>query len=241
MSSESEDDGSEQRSATVCFLCRQRKTKCDRTLPSCGFCVKAKVECQYVPKPKKRGLRAGYVSELESRIDNLENELNNLKHERFTTAPPPVVFTPSNANHISMASTPTSYPNASLPSSWASTPAKRRRLNPESDAAIKDLMTLPHTYLYTLADLWFKETQPWSPILSQQHIQTALEALPTPVDYIEDIELRVSQRLLYCVPRRSLLIHYRHCLLLRLRTLHRLLCWDTTDGAAYHNTSADKY
>ena len=51
-----------------CYLCRQRKTKCDRILPRCGFCIKAKVECQYVSKPKKRGLRAGYVSQLESRI-----------------------------------------------------------------------------------------------------------------------------------------------------------------------------
>jgi hypothetical protein len=58
-------------SSASCFLCRQRKTKCDRLLPRCGFCVKAKVECQYVPRPKKRGLRAGYVSELESRIGML--------------------------------------------------------------------------------------------------------------------------------------------------------------------------
>lgn len=64
----SEASESDQKSATVCFLCRQRKTKCDRNLPSCGFCLKAKVECQYVPKPKKRGLRAGYVSQLENRI-----------------------------------------------------------------------------------------------------------------------------------------------------------------------------
>ncbi len=191
MSSESEDDSSSaQRSSTVCFLCRQRKTKCDRTLPSCGFCLKAKVECQYVPKPKKRGLRAGYVSELESRIEHLENELQGLKHEQPTAVP--AVLTPSsNANYASMGSTPASFPNASItPSPWASSPAKRRRLNPESDAAIRDLMTLPHTYLYTLADLWFKETQPWSPVLSQEHIQTALEALPTPVDHVEDIELR---------------------------------------------------
>ena len=148
MSSGSDDESSSaQRSSTVCFLCRQRKTKCDRTLPSCGFCVKAKAECQYVPKPKKRGLRAGYVSELESRIDHLESELHDLKHERLTTAPEPApaAFTPSsNANHTSMKSTPTSFPNTTLTSSWASTPAKRRRLNPESDAAITDRKSPPN-------------------------------------------------------------------------------------------------
>lgn len=58
----------EDQSLTVCYLCRQRKTKCDRKLPSCGFCLKAKVNCRYVAQPKKRGLRAGYVSELEARL-----------------------------------------------------------------------------------------------------------------------------------------------------------------------------
>lgn len=58
----------EDESPTVCYLCRQRKTKCDRKLPRCGYCVKAKINCQYVAQPKKRGLRAGYVSELEARL-----------------------------------------------------------------------------------------------------------------------------------------------------------------------------
>lgn len=65
MTSPSEHDAT---SRTVCMLCRQRKTRCDRVLPRCGFCVKAKLDCQYVGQPKKRGLRAGYVNELEARI-----------------------------------------------------------------------------------------------------------------------------------------------------------------------------
>lgn len=51
-------------------------------------------------------------------------------------------------------------------------------------------MTLPHSYMYTLADLWFKETQPWYPILSRQHIQTVLEALPMPLTHIDDVVLK---------------------------------------------------
>merc|ERR1712000_248500 len=77
-----ESSSSEHRSPTVCYLCRQRKTKCDRTLPRCGFCVKAKVECRYVARPKKRGLRAGYVSQLETRIENLEEQLASLKQQQ---------------------------------------------------------------------------------------------------------------------------------------------------------------
>lgn len=70
MASSDQSDGSSVNalSRTVCALCRQRKTRCDRKLPKCSFCIKAKVECSYLPRPKKRGLRAGYVTELESRI-----------------------------------------------------------------------------------------------------------------------------------------------------------------------------
>ena len=63
-------------------------------------------------------------------------------------------------------------------------------MNPESDAALRDLMSLPRSYISTLADLWFKETQSWAPLLDQQYIQAAIEDLPTPIDSIDDIELR---------------------------------------------------
>ena len=51
-------------------------------------------------------------------------------------------------------------------------------------------MTLPHSYFYTLADFWFKENQPWIPILDHDRIQEALSMLPNPVDHIEDVVLR---------------------------------------------------
>ena len=236
-STDDEHEASSTLSPTVCHLCRQRKTKCDRTLPSCGFCVKAKVKCEYVARPKKRGLRAGYVSELEGRIEFLERELGGLKRGRVVegglgmadggggegqggaSSTGVGAFTPSsgsiqgNQNHGAGAmatSTPASVTHPSLtPSSWASSPAKRRRLDPESDAAIRDLMTLPHTYLYTLADLWFKENQPWTPILSETHIQSALENLPSPLDHIEDIELRALVSLEISYSTQAIVLGYR--------------------------------
>jgi len=51
-----------------CASCRQRKIKCDRQLPDCGFCKQVGVRCSYLQPQKKRGLRAGYVSTLESRL-----------------------------------------------------------------------------------------------------------------------------------------------------------------------------
>lgn len=51
-------------------------------------------------------------------------------------------------------------------------------------------MTLPHAYIYTLADLWFKETQSWLPILSRNSVQAALDALPDPLTHIDDVVLK---------------------------------------------------
>jgi hypothetical protein len=50
-----------------CETCKQRKVKCDRGQPSCGWCLKNHSTCTYLPR-KKPGLRAGYGRELESRL-----------------------------------------------------------------------------------------------------------------------------------------------------------------------------
>ncbi|KAM5471190.1 hypothetical protein MauCBS54593_003530 [Microsporum audouinii] len=54
-----------------CELCKQRKVKCDRTQPSCGWCARNGHPCEYKER-KKPGLRAGYGRELEQRLDRLE-------------------------------------------------------------------------------------------------------------------------------------------------------------------------
>ncbi|KAF1966648.1 C6 transcription factor-like protein [Bimuria novae-zelandiae CBS 107.79] len=55
-----------------CEICKQRKVKCDRGQPSCGWCIKNNCGCVYLPR-KKPGLRAGYGRELEARLDKLES------------------------------------------------------------------------------------------------------------------------------------------------------------------------
>ncbi|KAL2071540.1 hypothetical protein VTL71DRAFT_12775 [Oculimacula yallundae] len=54
-----------------CELCKQRKVKCDRGQPSCGWCNRNGAICEYKER-KKPGLRAGYGRELEQRLDRLE-------------------------------------------------------------------------------------------------------------------------------------------------------------------------
>ncbi|KAJ4358103.1 uncharacterized protein N0V89_002682 [Didymosphaeria variabile] len=75
-----------------CEICKQRKVKCDRGQPSCGWCVKNHSGCIYLPR-KKPGLRAGYGRELESRLDKLEsllhqqqNQINQLSSNQATPA-----------------------------------------------------------------------------------------------------------------------------------------------------------
>ncbi|KIW58368.1 hypothetical protein PV05_02893 [Exophiala xenobiotica] len=200
-----ESSSSEHRSPTVCYLCRQRKTKCDRTLPRCGFCVKAKVECRYVARPKKRGLRAGYVSQLETRIENLEEQLASLKQQQQhrppsmefaaaampTPTPGPVATPTPGPNQVPPTTlSPHNPPFASPAASIASTIRERQHKHTDSDAAVADLSTLPHEYMHTLVDLWFKENQPWLPILSRHSIQAALDTLPHPLTYIPDMVLK---------------------------------------------------
>ncbi|OAL39127.1 hypothetical protein AYO20_01445 [Fonsecaea nubica] len=193
-----ENSASEQRSSTVCHLCRQRKTKCDRRLPNCSFCVKANVRCQYVTKTKKRGLRAGYVTQLENRLDTLEQEVEKFKHERTTsstTATPHPSFSPALAAATTSSTQPVdiSPPQHSIPNTPSVAhvePPRSSSTQAESDAAAADLATLTHAYLRTLADSWFKETQPWYPILSRQQIQNSLDDLPLPLTHIDDVVLK---------------------------------------------------
>ncbi|KAF2401969.1 hypothetical protein EJ06DRAFT_581170 [Trichodelitschia bisporula] len=80
-----------------CETCKQRKVKCDRGLPACGWCTKNGQRCEYKAR-KKPGLRAGYGRELEGRlaeqaglIDQIRATLHrhDITLAQLTAAPPP--------------------------------------------------------------------------------------------------------------------------------------------------------
>jgi hypothetical protein len=77
------------------------------------------------------------------------------------------------------------------------------------NAAIEDLQKFTPTFLHDLADLWFKETQPWLPILNWQHIQVALESLPSPINRIDDIVLRAVIALTVAYSSQAISLGYR--------------------------------
>lgn len=70
-----------------CELCKNRKVKCDRGHPQCGWCVRNGQICEYKER-RKPGLRAGYGRALEARLDKLEGVLETHQHilQRLTAS-----------------------------------------------------------------------------------------------------------------------------------------------------------
>ncbi|KAI0432237.1 hypothetical protein F5Y09DRAFT_161995 [Xylaria sp. FL1042] len=58
----------------ACTSCRAKKRRCDRVLPSCMQCINAQQPCQY-PDQHKRGLPAGFLNAMESRLRETEDAL----------------------------------------------------------------------------------------------------------------------------------------------------------------------
>ncbi|PNY26346.1 Transcriptional activator protein acu-15 [Tolypocladium capitatum] len=74
----SDDDGSGQRVAhtlTACCRCRQRKTRCDPTLPRCLPCERSGSTCEYLDATKGKKINRYYVIKLQDRVRALEAEL----------------------------------------------------------------------------------------------------------------------------------------------------------------------
>ncbi|KAK5990953.1 putative transcriptional regulatory protein [Cladobotryum mycophilum] len=61
-----------------CELCKQRKVKCDRGQPSCGWCKRNGAQCEYKER-KPPGLRAGFGRFLENRSRELELRLDKME------------------------------------------------------------------------------------------------------------------------------------------------------------------
>ncbi|WYZ35199.1 hypothetical protein EsH8_I_001475 [Colletotrichum jinshuiense] len=73
-----ESDGSSNRIAhtlTACCRCRQRKTRCDPTLPRCLPCERAGSVCEYFDTTKGKKINRNYVIKLQEKVRQLEAEL----------------------------------------------------------------------------------------------------------------------------------------------------------------------
>ncbi|EKG11238.1 hypothetical protein MPH_11710 [Macrophomina phaseolina MS6] len=149
-------------SKTVCVVCRTRKQKCDRRLPSCNFCTQSGLECRWVTA-KQPGLRAGYVSELEKRLTALEKEVRQLKAGR----PAPSAEDDINPASSKESSRPQSSEQSPVRSPPPTTP---RPFDPMAPSTLREL-----------CHFWFQAYHPWFPVLHEPSIMDALQTtLPRP-------------------------------------------------------------
>ncbi|SPO04256.1 related to purine utilization positive regulator [Cephalotrichum gorgonifer] len=80
----SETDGSSHRVAhtlTACCRCRQRKTRCDPSLPRCLPCERSGSICEYYDTTKGKKIGRHYVIKLQDRVRQLEAEMRALTEE----------------------------------------------------------------------------------------------------------------------------------------------------------------
>lgn len=80
----SESDSSSHRIAhtlTACSRCRQRKTRCDPTLPRCLPCERSGSTCEYWDTTKGKKISRFYVVKLQEKVRQLEAELSQYTDE----------------------------------------------------------------------------------------------------------------------------------------------------------------
>ncbi|QID82733.1 transcription factor [Saccharomyces pastorianus] len=56
----------------ACDICRLKKLKCSKEKPKCAKCLKNNRECRYSPKTKRSPLTRAHLTEVESRLERLE-------------------------------------------------------------------------------------------------------------------------------------------------------------------------
>ncbi|KAK4161527.1 fungal-specific transcription factor domain-containing protein [Cladorrhinum sp. PSN259] len=66
---------------TACCRCRQRKTRCDASLPRCTPCDRAGSVCEYFDTARGRKMNRSYVVDLQKKVRMLEDELSHLTEE----------------------------------------------------------------------------------------------------------------------------------------------------------------
>ncbi|KAI2607242.1 fungal-specific transcription factor domain-containing protein [Hypoxylon fragiforme] len=66
---------------TACCRCRQRKTRCDPTLPRCLPCERSGSTCEYFDTTKNKKISRYYVVKLQGKVRDLEAELSQYTNE----------------------------------------------------------------------------------------------------------------------------------------------------------------
>lgn len=77
MSDTNEDTRAEERKySKACNSCKEKKRRCDRATPKCGYCERHSLPCEFRTL-KKPGLRTGYGSAMLDKLDSMENNIQD--------------------------------------------------------------------------------------------------------------------------------------------------------------------
>jgi Fungal specific transcription factor domain len=164
------------------------------------------VDCEYLSKQKKHGLRAGYVAELEKRLgeyylprhpegmlnnriqDVVEHELEQLKQNQLNAG---IEVTSGRDSH-DISPWPTSYQPHSRPDGELdfSSGIPRPIHHPRDDDVSIELQHLSPAMMTSLCEVWFKEYQPWCPILDRHSIAVSLQNVSSDPSRGMDINLK---------------------------------------------------
>ncbi|KAJ5108660.1 hypothetical protein N7456_005335 [Penicillium angulare] len=162
----------------ACMVCRHRKVACDRRRPKCGLCEKNNFDCQYKARDHRPGLRAGYVSQLEKRVDDLERRMDEvvgqLSYERSRHIEPAHAETETTVESSIASSAPqVSYDNAE---GVNIAQPDDLRLNHDAYAPVALGDPTEESLKFELQESWLRNYQPWFPIL---HRTTVVNAFST--------------------------------------------------------------
>jgi hypothetical protein len=77
----SEASGKVHHTVTACVRCRQRKTRCDATLPRCEPCERSNAHCEYFDSSRNKVIPRTYITSLQDTVRRLHEQLNALENE----------------------------------------------------------------------------------------------------------------------------------------------------------------
>ncbi|KAJ5098886.1 hypothetical protein N7532_005887 [Penicillium argentinense] len=154
----------------ACLVCRHRKVACDRRRPRCGLCDKNGFECEYKARDHRPGLRAGYVSQLEKRVEDLERKMEKVVG-RLSEEPS---HTQTETNNVS--STIREPPTLDFGNAETLRTPQSNAVRMETDpsplvASPQDLLIEP--LRYELQMVWLQRYHPWFPILHHTSVSQA--------------------------------------------------------------------
>jgi Fungal specific transcription factor domain len=155
--------------------------------------MKAGVGCEYLSKQKKHGLRAGYVAELEKRLgeslrsiwrdwlnnsfsDVVEEELEQLKQNQLNARGDVSSSGPDSHGLSPWPASARPYPRAEAEEDIATALSSHVNVTYTGDDAITyELQHLSPAMMTNLCEVWFKEYQPWCPMLDRHQVAASLQ------------------------------------------------------------------